>query len=52
VDGQRKIEPDTVVKFGFGFLFLAGGFYVFYYTNFSPTPKGLHRLAYLPLDGL
>lgn len=28
--GMKKAEPDTVVKFGLGFLFLAGGFYVFH----------------------
>ena len=31
---KRKIEPNTVIKFGLAFLFLAGGFYVFYYTKF------------------
>ncbi len=31
---KRKIEPNTVVKFGLAFIFLAGGFYVFYYTKF------------------
>ena len=30
---KKKIEPNTVVKFGLGFLFLAGGFYVFYFTK-------------------
>ena len=30
---KKKIEPNTVVKFGLGFLFLAGGFYVFYLTK-------------------
>jgi proton-dependent oligopeptide transporter, POT family len=30
---KRKIEPNTVVKFGLAFLFLAGGFYVFYLTK-------------------
>ena len=29
---RKKIEPNTVDKFGLAFLFLAGGFYVFYYT--------------------
>lgn len=37
---KRKIEPNTVVKFGLGFLFLAGGFYVFYYTGFFANPDG------------
>ena len=37
---KRKIEPNTVVKFGLGFLFLAGGFWVFYYTKFFADPSG------------
>lgn len=37
---KRKIEPNTVVKFGLGFLFLAGGFYVFYYTKFFADASG------------
>jgi POT family proton-dependent oligopeptide transporter len=36
----RKIEPNTVVKFGLGFLFLAGGFWVFYYTQFFADASG------------
>lgn len=31
---KKKIEPNTVVKFGLGFLFLAGAFFVFYTTRF------------------
>jgi POT family proton-dependent oligopeptide transporter len=37
---KRKIEPNTVVKFGLGFLFLAGGFWVFYYTKFFADTTG------------
>lgn len=37
---KKKIEPNTVVKFGLGFLFLAGGFWVFYYTKFFADPDG------------
>jgi POT family proton-dependent oligopeptide transporter len=37
---KRKIEPNTVVKFGLGFLFLAGGFWIFYYTQFFAGPDG------------
>ena len=37
---SRKIEPYTVVKFGLGFLFLAGGFWVFYFTKFFADPSG------------
>jgi POT family proton-dependent oligopeptide transporter len=37
---KKKIEPNTVVKFGLGFLFLAGGFWVFYYTKFFADATG------------
>jgi POT family proton-dependent oligopeptide transporter len=37
---KKKIEPNTVVKFGLGFLFLAGGFWVFYYTKFFSGADG------------
>lgn len=37
---KRKIEPNTIVKFGLGFLFLAGGFYIFYYTKFFADASG------------
>ena len=41
---KRKIEPNTVVKFGLGFLFLAGGFWVFYYTKFFADTNGVTSL--------
>jgi POT family proton-dependent oligopeptide transporter len=41
---KRKIEPNTVVKFGLGFLFLAGGFWVFYYTKFFADANGVTSL--------
>lgn len=37
---KRKLEPNTIVKFGLGFLFLAGGFFVFYYTKFFADADG------------
>jgi POT family proton-dependent oligopeptide transporter len=37
---KRKLEPNTVVKFGLGFLFLAGGFAVFYNTKFFADANG------------
>lgn len=37
---KKKIEPNTVVKFGLGFLFLAGGFWIFYYTKFFAGSDG------------
>jgi POT family proton-dependent oligopeptide transporter len=41
---KRKMEPNTVVKFGLGFLFLAAAFYVFYYTKFFADVQGLTSL--------
>ena len=37
---KRKIEPNTVVKFELAFLFLAGGFWIFYYTKFFADATG------------
>lgn len=42
---KRKIEPNTVIKFGLGFLFLAGGFWVFYQTKFFAGPDGRTSLG-------
>lgn len=49
---KRKIEPNTVVKFGLGFLFLAGGFYVFYYTKFFADANGITSLDFFTLGWL
>ena len=37
---KRKIEPNTIIKFGLGFLFLALAFYVFYATRFFTDVNG------------
>ena len=37
---SRKFEPNTIVKFGLAFIFLALGFYVFYYTKFFADVNG------------
>ena len=42
---KRKIEPNTIVKFGLAFLFLAGGFYIFYYTKFFSDEFGKTSLG-------
>ena len=34
---KRKLEPNTVVKFGIGFLFLGAAFYTFYLIRFTGT---------------
>lgn len=48
----KKIEPNTVVKFGLGFLFVSLSFYIFYYTRFfadaaGKTSLNVFTLAYL-----
>lgn len=49
---KRKKEPNTVIKFGVGFLFVAISFYLYYYTRFFADASGktsldLFTLAYL-----
>ncbi|SDD06529.1 peptide MFS transporter [Pedobacter soli] len=41
---KRKIEPNTVVKFGIGFLLLALSFYAFYATRFFANAQGISSL--------
>ncbi len=41
---KRNAEPNTVVKFGLGFLFLALAFYVFYATRFFASSNGIASL--------
>ena len=41
---KRKLEPNTVVKFGMGFLFLATAFYTFYTTRFFANAEGMTSL--------
>lgn len=49
---KRKLEPNTVVKFGLGFIFLAASFFVFYSTRFFTDAQGksslnIFTIAYL-----
>lgn len=46
---KKGVEPNTIVKFGLGFLFLSGGFYVFYYTRFFSGPDGISSLGVFTL---
>ncbi|KIA82676.1 peptide MFS transporter [Flavobacterium sp. AED] len=41
---KKKIEPNTVIKFGIGFLFLGASFYIFYYTRFFANTEGMTSL--------
>jgi POT family proton-dependent oligopeptide transporter len=39
-----KFEPNTVVKFGLGFLFVSLAFYIFFYTRFFADLNGMTSL--------
>jgi len=41
---KRKLEPNTVIKFGLGFLFLAGSFFILYATKFFAGADGVTSL--------
>ncbi|MGY4383937.1 POT family proton-dependent oligopeptide transporter [Pedobacter sp. UYP24] len=41
---KKKIEPNTIIKFGLGFLFLGGAYFIFYATRFFATPNGIASL--------
>ena len=41
---KMKLEPNTLIKFGIGFLFLSASFYIFYYTKFFANAKGITSL--------
>ncbi|RZK35073.1 MAG: MFS transporter, partial [Pedobacter sp.] len=41
---KRKIEPNTVVKFGLGFLFLSGSFFILYSSRFFANADGITSL--------
>lgn len=49
---KKKLEPNTLIKFGLGFLFVAVSFYLYYYTRFFADSNGktsldLFTFAYL-----
>ena len=41
---SRKIEPNTIIKFGLGFIFLGLGYYVLFATRFFATVSGITSL--------
>lgn len=41
---KKKIEPNTVVKFGMGFIFLGAAFYIFFATRFFQIIPGIVNL--------
>lgn len=41
---KRKMEPNTVNKFGIGFIFLGLGFFVFYFTRFLANANAVANM--------
>ena len=41
---KKKLEPNTIIKFGIGFLFLALGFFLFYSLRFFADADGKSSL--------
>ncbi|MBK9564091.1 MAG: peptide MFS transporter [Saprospiraceae bacterium] len=41
---NRKMEPNTLIKFGMAFIFLSGGFYIFYSTRLFADTNGVTSL--------
>ncbi|WP_080778147.1 peptide MFS transporter [Chryseobacterium phocaeense] len=46
---KRKIEPNTVVKFGLGFIFLGLGYYVLFATRLFADLQGITSLNFFTL---
>jgi proton-dependent oligopeptide transporter, POT family len=43
---KRNMEPNTVIKFGLAFLFLAGGFFIFFATRYFSNAEGITSLSF------
>lgn len=41
---KKKMEPNTIIKFGLGFIFLGLGYYVLFATKFFATLSGITSL--------
>jgi POT family proton-dependent oligopeptide transporter len=46
---KRKIEPNTIVKFGLGFIFLGIGYYVLFATRIFADLQGITSLNFFTL---
>ena len=42
---KRKLEPNTIIKFGLGFLFLGLGYYAIFATKFFANLQGVSSLS-------
>ena len=43
--GKKKLEPNTIIKFGLGFLFLGLGYYAIFATKFFANAQGVTSLS-------
>ncbi len=41
---KKKLEPNSIIKFGIGFFFLAASFYIFYLCRFFADASGIASL--------
>jgi POT family proton-dependent oligopeptide transporter len=46
---KKKIEPNTLIKFGLGFIFLGLGYYVLFATKLFATLSGITSLNFFTL---
>lgn len=46
---KRKIEPNTIIKFGLGFIFLGLGYYVLFATRLFANLQGITSLNFFTL---
>jgi POT family proton-dependent oligopeptide transporter len=46
---KRKIEPNTIIKFGLGFIFLGLGYYVLFATRFFADLQGVTSLNFFTI---
>lgn len=46
---KKRIEPNTVIKFGLAFLLLAGAYYIFYALRFFANSSGMTSLEIFAL---
>jgi len=46
---KRKIEPNTIIKFGLGFIFLGLGYYTLFATKFFANAQGITSLNFFTI---
>ncbi|MDO3426583.1 peptide MFS transporter [Chryseobacterium sp. APV1] len=47
--GKRKIEPNTIIKFGLGFIFLGLGYYILFATRLFANLQGITSLNFFTI---